>query len=294
MSVQDQLLEAITGKYPELVVKKINVDNFIDIHIPSVFESRGTHLFFNTARNKIKLGIYCRDKEIVNFIVEKYAQLEEYSHGIRFAGNPQFDTVAEAIVAAEDLLNLMINNNDNDSSEPNTSGLVLASNYSTAVCELIKSQRVLCNFFFIPDLLRRLGFQVDPKLCFYYEENIIWAENGMKWNVLIDSDGFYSSQGGRDFKLLFDWDSLNEIKVKIDNDSNSILLGLFQDDGNYLTLSQDNGQSLLIVYYMYNYIMKDIIDEFRESPYIEWNKVRNMGINLVSFESYGELYNLFE
>jgi len=55
-TIQDQLAEKIKAKFPDAEVKKINQDNYVDIHLPGVHPKRGTHLFFNTAGGAIKLG----------------------------------------------------------------------------------------------------------------------------------------------------------------------------------------------------------------------------------------------
>ena len=70
-TIQDQLAEAIQGKYPDAEVKKVNKDNFLDIHIPGIHPKRGTHLFFNTSGGAIKLGFYCREEDFTQKVLEK-------------------------------------------------------------------------------------------------------------------------------------------------------------------------------------------------------------------------------
>jgi hypothetical protein len=55
-SIQCQLAETIKSVYKNAIVKKVDKDNFLDIHIPNVNSSKGTHLFFNTVKGQIKLG----------------------------------------------------------------------------------------------------------------------------------------------------------------------------------------------------------------------------------------------
>lgn len=99
-TIQDQLAEAIKKKFPTAEIKKVNKDNFLDIHLPEVHPKRGTHLFFNTAGGAIKLGFYCREEDFNQKILAKNSQIEAYSQGIRPKGNPEYKNVAEANTAA--------------------------------------------------------------------------------------------------------------------------------------------------------------------------------------------------
>lgn len=99
-TIQDQLAEAIQGKYPDAEVKKVNKDNFLDIHIPGIHPKRGTHLFFNTSGGAIKLGFYCREEDFTQKVLAKNKDLEAYSQGIRPKGNPEWKSVDPACTAA--------------------------------------------------------------------------------------------------------------------------------------------------------------------------------------------------
>jgi len=99
-TIQDQLAEKIKAKFPDAEVKKVNKDNYVDIHLPSVHPKRGTHLFFNTAGNSIKLGFYCREDDFVKKVLAKSGNLEAYSQGVRLKGNPEWKTVDAACTAA--------------------------------------------------------------------------------------------------------------------------------------------------------------------------------------------------
>ena len=56
MSTQANLANQITSVIPDAVVKKVDKDNFLDIHIPSVNEKKGTHLFFTQEKERLKWG----------------------------------------------------------------------------------------------------------------------------------------------------------------------------------------------------------------------------------------------
>jgi hypothetical protein len=99
-TIQDQLAEKIEAKFPTAEIKKVNKDNYVDIHLPGVHPKRGTHLFFNTAGGAIKLGFYCREEDFTQQVLAKNMSLEAYSQGIRPKGNPEWKTVDAACAAA--------------------------------------------------------------------------------------------------------------------------------------------------------------------------------------------------
>jgi hypothetical protein len=103
-TIQDQLADKIQAKFPGAEVKKVNQDNFLDIHLPEVHSKRGTHLFFNTASGSIKLGFYCREEDFTQQVLAKNENLEAYSQGIRLKGNPEWKTVDAACTAAFDFV----------------------------------------------------------------------------------------------------------------------------------------------------------------------------------------------
>lgn len=104
-SIQYQLAELTKSIYKDSIVKKVDKDNFLDIHIPSINNSKATHLFFNTAKGQIKLGFYVRDIEFIDkVLVKSSGKIESYSQGIRLKGNPIFNSVEDGINAAKDLL----------------------------------------------------------------------------------------------------------------------------------------------------------------------------------------------
>jgi hypothetical protein len=93
--------------------------------------------------------------------------------------------------------------------------------------------------------------------------------------------------------LLFDWDSLVDVKFKVNNDNNSIVIGLFQGDDEFLSIEQKDSQSIKVIHFLFNYIMKDIIAEFKGEPAILWSTVEDMGITRKNFNYYQEFYDLF-
>lgn len=103
-SIQEQLVAKISQAFPDAEAKKVDKDNFLDIHIPSINPKKGTHLFFNTGKNEIKIGFYCRDEDFNNAILSRSNNTEAYAQGLRIANNPAYASVEDAIAAALDFL----------------------------------------------------------------------------------------------------------------------------------------------------------------------------------------------
>jgi tellurium resistance protein TerD len=97
---QQQLADEFCRSWPEGVVKKIDKDNFLDIHIPSVNPKTGTHLGFNTSKNQIKICFYCRDKEFNENALSHNSEIEAYSSGLRPLNNPTFTDIHQGVQAA--------------------------------------------------------------------------------------------------------------------------------------------------------------------------------------------------
>jgi hypothetical protein len=104
--LQQKLSAEFLATYPAAQVKKIGADNFLDIHLPFVHEKKGTHLFFNTSGDKIKVGFYCRDDEFVQRVLAGSPELEPYSQGVRLKGHPAFTKVSNAATLGLKLMKL--------------------------------------------------------------------------------------------------------------------------------------------------------------------------------------------
>ncbi len=299
MSLQRQIADRIVDLFSDATIKKIDKDNFLDIHLPSVNEQKGTHIFFNTSKNKVKIGFYCRDNDFVAKAVNSSNVLETYSQGIRLASNPTLEDADSTISAAITLINAIQGNEGSIYQEENHEtgnmhSLTINEEFIGILNELIESYKLLPNFSFIPEILRKNGYNIDGNACWFYTEEVRWAENDGLWDLLINNDGFYSSMGQNEYKLLFNWDSLADLKIKVAEDKSRVTLGLFQENGQFLTLTQEGSLSLLVTYYMYEHIVKLIIEEFRNEPMIIWSSVDKMGILRRNFNSFKELYTSVE
>ena len=108
MSLQSEIAEKFLEIYPKSIIKKIDRDNHLDIHVAEIHKKKGTHVFFNTSKGKIKVGFYCRDENFVNRILENNElSIERYSQGLRIKDNPVFDVIDNALEAAFSFINIL-------------------------------------------------------------------------------------------------------------------------------------------------------------------------------------------
>lgn len=104
MSIQQELAKQITETYKDARVKKVDVDNFLDIHLPGIHSAKGSHLYFNTAKDTIKIGFYCRDVEFIEQVITRSSSIEKVSNGIRPLNNPVFTNAKDAVEAAKSFI----------------------------------------------------------------------------------------------------------------------------------------------------------------------------------------------
>ena len=90
-TLQQEIANAIIKKFKDGIIKKIDKDNYLDIHLPSVHQKKGTHLGINTAKGEIKIVFYCREDDFNNYEIINSKKLEKYAQGIRIKGNPAFN-----------------------------------------------------------------------------------------------------------------------------------------------------------------------------------------------------------
>jgi hypothetical protein len=123
-TLQQEIANGITQKFKDAVVKKIDKDNYLDIHLPSVHLKKGTHLGINTAKGEIKIVFYCREDDFNTLALNNSKKIEEYAQGLRIKNNPAFNDASKAIEAAIDfvmeLMKVNGNSSKSDTSETKT------------------------------------------------------------------------------------------------------------------------------------------------------------------------------
>ena len=113
MSIQKEIAIQIIEIYKDAQIKKIDVDNFLDIHLPGLHSAKGSHLYFNTAKDNIKIGFYCRDVEFIEQVITRSDSIEKVSNGIRPSNNPIFTNPSDAIKEAMNFINSIKGNDPN-------------------------------------------------------------------------------------------------------------------------------------------------------------------------------------
>jgi tetratricopeptide (TPR) repeat protein len=261
LSLQDQLAQKIKDLHPNAEVKKINKDNFLDIHIPSIHPKRGTHLFFNTSKDLIKIGFYCREEDFIDDAINSSDQIEKYSQGLRLHGNHQFSSIEDAVNNAVLFINILTNKGLNKPDSANDyfnigKDKYLSNDFSGAIEDFNKAIELDSNYYephyfrgiinmsfekfneAFEDFNRVVEIDPDNKWGYFHRGN---ALNELKdiTNAIVDFDNAllldpnlkeaYKNRGDAKSKL-------NDFKGAIDDYSKGIEL-----DSNYFLAYQNRG-----------------------------------------------------
>lgn len=300
-SVQEQLFEAIKDNYPNAEAKKINKDNYLDIYIPEINTQRGTHLFFNTAKDGIKVGFYCRDEVFIENVMSHSTNIERYAQGIRILDNPLQSDVQEAtlnaLVFIEEIFGLenedTFYDEEDDGEHDAFDGQVNIELYDLSDESIIKrainkinTTKSLPHLPYINETLMNKGYDVEKHPAFYFISNVFVSDIEPTAYLYVNMDGFYSDCIEEKFQCIFTWESLNDIVV-VEETEDSITIDLVTDEGE-LTICEPFSKSLLVLLEIYRSLWKDITKKFANQPIISWTEVESSGVNLVSFETHND------
>jgi hypothetical protein len=159
------------------------------------------------------------------------------------------------------------------------------------ISKRIQSQLILPHLGFVFDDLREhYGDYLDRHVPFYYHDNLLVGEE-MEGFVFVNMDGFYGNIQDKDEVIpFFSWDSVGDVKIKVDEESNTAKLGLFPKEGEgLLSIEEKDGTSLKIVHQLYRSVYKQIIEKFEDEPMIDWDVVKDkLGINMINYSSWND------
>lgn len=303
-SVQEQLYEAIKEYYPEAEAKKINKDNYLDIHVPEINTKRGTHLFFNTAKDGIKIGFYCRDEAFVDEVMSRSTNIERYAQGIRILDNPLQSDVEEAtlnaLVFIEEIIGVENEDTSYDEEEDSENDTfddevdmelydLSDASIINRVIEKVKTTKSLPHLPYINETLRNKGYDIEKHPAFYFMSNVFVSDIEPTAYLYVNMDGFYSDCIEEKFQCIFTWESLNDIVV-VEETEDSITIDLVTDEGE-LTICEPFSKSLLVLLEIYRNVWKDIAKKYANQPMISWTEVEQSGVNLISFETHNDYLN---
>lgn len=161
------------------------------------------------------------------------------------------------------------------------------------ICSKIESEKLLPFLPYIYKDLSSLGFDTDKHNPFYFNSSVKIGDD-MHGFLYVNMDGFFSNCVNDDeVTQVFNWDSVMDLKIKINSDDMSAMIALCTEDG-MLTIEDVNGTSLKIVKAIYDTIWQDVIQEFKDAPMILWNKIDDMGVKRKSFDSSNIFIEYFE
>jgi hypothetical protein len=318
-SLQKQLVTAILNTYSNALPKKVDVDNFLDIHLPDVNNKKGTHLFFNTVGGTIKFGFYCRDNDFVENVINSSDQIERYSQGVRLLNNPQFESVEDAVSNAQFFINLISNKSNTYTSDIDSRGLnnfmkgfesqsdninqfeedeedendfeledfdVVEESVIDFISNKIYKGKYLTNLLYVNETLEKNDFEVDNHQAYFFDSDVLISDRELSGFLVVNMDGFYSNCISEDeLNMLISWDAVtNLVYSETDNDSS---IDIITDQGE-LTIKKINSYSLKILNTFYISLWKEIIEKFKDEPFINWNEVWQLGVTEIGFNTIQE------
>jgi hypothetical protein len=99
-------------------------------------------------------------------------------------------------------------------------------------------------------------------------------------------DGFSTNCiSENELTTIMSWDSVTQL-IYSESDGNSSL-NIITDQGE-LTIKKINSFSLKILHTFYISLWKEIIEKFKDEPYIYWNEVPQLGVTEIGFNSVQE------
>jgi hypothetical protein len=192
-TLQQQLADALREHYPDATIKKIDKDNYLDIHIPAISEKIGTHFTFTTSRNGIKLSVYSKDDELCERFLNSSTELESATRGVRPKNNPSYSTVNEAIDGALFFINELTGSKKKSSvsvssskktEEKNSDKRTLQTSSKESSAKLPKAEKTENDFKEMIKAYKKGDFQTvadfvekgNPPLQFNQDESVIENE----------------------------------------------------------------------------------------------------------------------
>lgn len=113
MSLQKDLAAGIINEHPNATVKKVDKDNYLDIHLPDVDEDMDSHLFFNTSDDKFKIGFHSNDRSLFKkVLMDRHGENklfvlgnDIYIHDYENYMSTRYDITPKEYTNSEDALN---------------------------------------------------------------------------------------------------------------------------------------------------------------------------------------------
>ena len=166
--------------------------------------------------------------------------------------------------------------------------------YVMEIATNIKENKILPHLPFVFDDLRPYFNEIDKHNPYYFHPNLLIAEKHEGF-VYVNMDGFHSNLiNENEIIQIWSWETLINMEIqRIEEDESTVLI--LQSNDGYLTLRDNYGESLFVVYSLYFNVFKDVIEEFKGKPTISWNIVENeLGINMLKFNNWYEFWCLSE
>ena len=157
------------------------------------------------------------------------------------------------------------------------------------ISDEIKRGKYLTNLLYVNNKLDELGYAIDKHQAYFFDSNVLVSDRELEGFLVVNMDGFYSNcMDEEEMNPIFSWSGVNDIDYS--ETKNGCSIDIISDEGT-LTIKKAGSHSLKILYTFYENVWKEINENFKDEPFIEWGEVRDMGINEVGFSTFLDYYN---
>jgi hypothetical protein len=138
----------------------------------------------------------------------------------------------------------------------------------------------------VNNTLENIDYEVDNQQAYFFDSDVLVTDCEISGFLLVNMDGFYSNCISEDeLNMLVSWDAVTNL-VYSESDSDSSI-DIITEQGE-LTIKKINSYSLKILNTFYISLWKEIIEKFKDEPFINWGEVWQLGVTEIGFNTIQE------
>jgi hypothetical protein len=154
------------------------------------------------------------------------------------------------------------------------------------ISDKIQKGKYLTNLLYVNNTLEKNDFEVDNHQAYFFDSDVLITDRELSGFLLVNMDGFYSNCISEDeLNMLVSWDAVTNL-VYSESDSDSSI-DIITEQGE-LTIKKINSYSLKILNTFYISLWKEIIEKFKDEPFINWGEVWQLGVTEIGFNTIQE------
>ena len=141
----------------------------------------------------------------------------------------------------------------------------------------------------VNNTLENIDYEVDNQQAYFFDSDVLITDRELSGFLVVNMDGFYSNCISEDeLNMLISWDAVTNL-VYSESDSDSSI-DIITEQGE-LTIKKINSYSLKILNTFYISLWKEIIEKFKDEPFINWGEVWQLGVTEIGFNTIQEYKN---